>query len=172
MLSQPESWIVKTQAIALKKFHPDLPCTKFKPTNKNITSHKHAFYFTLNIITISQIIRNYITKIFKITDKVSSSTTKSEHREFVSNNFTRWYRISLYIIGLQTVLEGLIIMVLFVLQHECWITQYLPHRTVHIGPIYVYFTTTKVAQKSITNKKIKATGQGQEVCKVKVKVSV
>jgi len=26
----------------------------------------------------------------------------------------------------------LLIMVLFVLQHECWITQYLPRRTVHI----------------------------------------
>jgi len=24
------------------------------------------------------------------------------------------------------------LMVLFVLQHECWITQYLPRRTVHI----------------------------------------
>jgi len=68
--------------------HLDSPFTKFKPTNKNITSHKHAFYFTLNIIIVYQIIGNCITNIFKvITNKVQSSTTNSEHREFVEQQF-------------------------------------------------------------------------------------
>jgi len=56
---------------------------------------------------------------------------------------------------------NIIVMVLFVLQHECWITQYLPRRTVHIIKhkssyehnirIFIFYTNEQFQKMRMSN---------------------